>query len=165
MKIDWKKLAVALLGSQLVGLLGAVVTAPAITSGWYASLVKPPFTPAESVFGPMWIFLYCLIGFSLYIVWNLQSKTKKIHTQYKLAHASVVLFALQLALSFSWSVVFFGFQLPFLALFVIGALWLSIAMLMTKSWRVSNLAALLLLPYLAWVSFAAILNFYIVMLN
>lgn len=163
MKFNWKKLLISILSCQAVGLLGALVTIPAISSGWYATLVKPPFTPASSVFGPVWTFLYFLMGLSLYIIWVWYSKQDK--KRKKHIPAVLTFFIFQLVLNFSWTMAFFGFQMPVLAALVIVALWICTAVLIVKSWKVSSMASLLLLPYLAWLSFAALLNLYIVILN
>ncbi|HZZ98395.1 MAG TPA: TspO/MBR family protein [Candidatus Saccharimonadia bacterium] len=172
MRIDVKKLLIAVLGCQAVGALGAIITFPSIASGWYSMLNKPDFTPPSAVFGPVWTVLYLLMGLSLYILWvrwsaaSKRGKSKKLAPVTRLAlQSALVLSVLQLAFNFSWSLFFFGFQLPTVALVVIVVLWISVATIIAKAWRVSSIAGLLLLPYLAWISFAGLLNLYIVMMN
>ena len=139
-----------------VGLLGSVFTIPAIST-WYADLVKPAFNPPSFLFAPVWTTLYFLMGTSLFLV--LQKKLKK------QKNFLVILFFAQLFLNFLWSVLFFGMHLPLLALIEIRLLWISIALLIIDFWKFSKLAAILLMPYIAWVSFAAFLNLSIVLLN
>lgn len=147
------KLVIAIIFCELAGVLGSVFTAPAINS-WYVSLAKPSFNPPNWVFGPVWTALFLLMGIALFLVWNSKS-----HGQ------SLRVFVLQLILNVFWTVIFFGLENPFLALIEIGLLWLSIIWTVMEFQKVSKTAAYLLLPYLFWVSFAAVLNFSIVLFN
>jgi tryptophan-rich sensory protein len=133
------------------------VTLPSITT-WYAGLNKPSFNPPNFIFGPVWTILYTLMGIALFIVWDKGLKNKKIGK-------AVKIFLLQLALNFLWSLVFFGFHLPFAAFIVIIALWISIFYTMSLFKKISKPAYWLLVPYVAWVSFAMILNFFVAILN
>jgi benzodiazapine receptor len=139
-----------------VGFLGSVFTFSSIPT-WYASLNKPTFNPPNWIFAPVWTTLYFLIGLSLLLI--LQKKLKK------QGNFLVTLFSVQLFLNFLWSVIFFGLHLPVLALVEIAFLWILIVLLIVDFWKFSKPAALLLIPYLCWVSFASILNLYIVLLN
>jgi benzodiazapine receptor len=150
------KLSVLIVFCEAVGLLGAVFTIPAITT-WYSHLNKPIFNLPNWIFGPVWTALYLLMGVSLFLV--LEKKLKKQKT------FLIVLFTVQLALNFLWSVIFFGWHLPMAALVEIVLLWVSIALLIIDFWKFSKTAALVLIPYLCWVSFASILNLFIVLLN
>jgi len=150
------KLIILVLISEGVGVLGSIFTFSAIPT-WYAGLNKPFFSPPNFVFGPVWTTLYFLMGLSLFLV--LEQKLKK--DKQKI----VFLFSAQLLLNFTWSIIFFGAQNPALAFVNIIALWLSIAILIYKFWPHSRLASLLLVPYLAWVSFASLLNLFIIILN
>jgi tryptophan-rich sensory protein len=141
---------------ESVGLLGSIFTLPSIPT-WYASLTKPSFNPPSFLFAPVWTTLYFLMGISLFLI--LQKKLKKQRNFLS------ILFAVQLFLNFLWSVLFFGMHLPLIALIEIGLLWVSIALLIIDFWKFSKPAAILLMPYLAWVSFAAFLNLSIVLLN
>lgn len=141
-------------GCEAVGLLATPVTITAIPT-WYASLNKPFFSPPNFVFGPVWTILYLLMGVALYLVWM---KNKKVKT-------AVVVFSGQLVLNFLWSIIFFGLHLPILAFLEIIFLWVAIAVTIIIFAKISKVAAYLLVPYLLWVSFAAILNIAIVVLN
>ena len=139
-----------------VGFLGTIFTLPSVTT-WYTTLNKAPFNPPPWVFGPVWTTLYLLMGIALFLV--LQQKLKKQR------NFLVILFSAQLFLNFLWSVIFFGMHLPLAALLEIGLLWISIALLIIDFWKYSKPAALLLVPYIAWVSLASILNLFVVLLN
>jgi len=151
------KLIVSICLCFLIAFLGSLVTFSSIST-WYAGLNKPFFNPPNFIFGPVWSILYTLMGIALFLVWEKGLKNKNVSK-------AVKIFLLQLALNFLWSLVFFGFHLPFAALIVILALWISIfyAILLFK--KISKPAYLLLTPYIAWVSFALILNFFIAILN
>lgn len=136
--------------------VGSMVTYPSINN-WYAGLEKPFFNPPDWIFGPVWTVLYLLMAVSLYLVWSAQATRSK-----RLALSA---FGVQLALNIAWSVVFFGLHQPWTAVGVIVAMWLAIAVTMATFWPISKLATYLLVPYLAWVSFATGLNISIAMLN
>lgn len=142
---------------EAVGFLGSFFTAPAIPN-WYAGLQKPSFSPPNWLFAPVWLILYALMGVAAYLVWAVGMKKPKV----KLA---LVLFVVQLILNLLWSLFFFKMQAPFYALVEIIALWWLILLTMVNFLKVSKPAGWLLLPYLLWVSFATLLNFYIVKLN
>ena len=127
-----------------------MVTLPSIPT-WYAQLNKPSFSPPNWVFGPVWTILYFLMGISLYLVWDKNRKIK--------------IFFIQLALNFLWSLIFFGFHLPLIAFITIIALWIAIFMTIKSFHKISRLSALLLVPYILWVSFAALLNLFIILYN
>jgi tryptophan-rich sensory protein len=139
-----------------VGLLGTIFTIPSIAT-WYMSLQKAPFNPPPWIFGPAWTTLYFLMAVSLFLV--LQKKLKKQR------NFLLILFSAQLFLNFLWSVIFFGMHLPLAAFGEIILLWISIALLIIDFWKFSKPAALLLIPYLCWVSFASVLNLFIALLN
>ncbi len=151
------QLIVSILGCLSVGIVGALFTTPAIPT-WYNTLSKPLFSPPSWVFGPAWTMLYIMIGISLYLVW-----TKKSDANTK-QNALYIFFA-QLFLNAIWSPIFFGLQSPFIALIIITLLWATIIININVFYKVSKTAALLLIPYLLWVSFATVLNFAIWQLN
>lgn len=153
---DFLKLAIAVGVSESVGVLGSVFTVPAI-SGWYETLQKPAFGPPNWIFGPVWTALYFLMGVAAFGVWR-SSRRKK-------AKAALAVFCLQLILNAAWSFIFFGLKNPFWAFVDIIALWLAIIWTIVMFYRVSKPTALLLLPYILWVSFAAYLNYTIWILN
>ncbi len=141
----------------LAGLIGSVFTTPAIPT-WYAALVKPALNPPAWVFGPVWTVLYILMGIALYLVWSKGWEQKNVQV-------ATAIFAVQLALNVLWSYFFFGLQAPFFALIEIVLLWIAILMTIGAFHRVSVPAAVLLVPYFLWVSFAAYLNYGIYALN
>ncbi len=136
---------------ESAGLVGAIFTLNSVST-WYPTLVKPFFTPPSSIFGPVWTFLYFLMGISLYLVWG----KKKINLTW---------FWVQLILNSLWSIVFFGLKSPSSAFIIIVFLWASIFLTMNAFKKVNKTSAYLLLPYLTWVSFATLLNLFIVILN
>lgn len=151
------KLLVSILLCEAAGIIGSVFTFPAI-QGWYASINKPFFVPPNWVFAPAWTLLFLLMGISLYFSWEHGFKEKK-------AKIAGSLFAVQLILNIFWSVLFFGLQNPLAAFIEIIFLWLAILATILAFWKISKKAALLLLPYLAWVSFASLLNYFVWILN
>lgn len=156
MRIQYFRLIASLVICQLAGIIGSIFTAPAIPE-WYASLEKPAFNPPNWIFSPVWIFLYLLMGVTLYILWQNWPK--------KEAKTALFFFAIQLVLNALWSVIFFGLELPMVAFLEIIILWVFILMTMIKASRVSKAAIYLLLPYILWVNFAAVLNFFLWRLN
>jgi tryptophan-rich sensory protein len=154
--IDILKLVTSILFCQLAGFLGSLFTTPAIPT-WYATLNKPSFTPPNWIFSPVWISLYILMGISLFIVWRRQD-----HPQFKIAF---IFFFVQLILNILWSAAFFGLRLPLLGLIDIVLLWIAILFTIKNFLKVSKFAGVLLISYLLWVSFAALLNFSLWVLN
>lgn len=138
--------------------LGSLFTAPRVADGgWYDSLNKPFFTPPASLFGPVWTVLYLAMAVSGWLVWRARG--------FSGAKVAMVLFFAQLALNLLWSVVFFGLRAPGLGLVEILVLWVAILATILAFRRISGPAALLLVPYLAWVTFATALNAGIWLLN
>ncbi len=151
------KLIIAIVVSNLAGIIGSFFTVPAIP-GWYAGLEKPALNPPNWVFGPAWTTLYTLIGIAAFLVWKKGWQKKEVKK-------ALAIFGLQLFLNATWSIVFFGWQSPAWALVNIILLSLAIIWTVAVFYRISKPAAYLLLPYLAWVSFAAYLNYSILILN
>lgn len=151
------KLAAAVLFCVMAGSLGSLVTVTGPDS-WYATLQKPFFTPPGWVFAPVWITLFVLMGIALYIV--IESGTRNRDVQIALG-----LFGIQFALNILWSFLFFGLRSPLLGFADIILLWIMIAATLMAFFRVQKSAAYLLIPYLAWVSLAAILNGAIYFMN
>jgi len=145
----------SILVCQAAGFIGSFFTTPAIP-GWYANLQRPTFTPPSWLFAPVWTILFVLMGISLYLVWRKDAKSRA---------GAMVIFGIQLALNVGWSALFFGLRSPFLGFLEIIALWTAIAVTIVKFSRISRTAAWLLVPYIAWVSFAAVLNFAVWRLN
>jgi tryptophan-rich sensory protein len=133
---------------------GALIGFAAQPGGWYAGLHKPPFNPPSWVFAPAWTVLYVLIAIA---GWRTFERAPR--------SAGMALWCIQLALNFSWSPVFFGAQQSGLALFVVAAMLSAIAAFIVERWPGDRTAALLFMPYVAWVAFAMLLNASIVILN
>lgn len=155
--MNWAKLLSSILACQLAGALGAVFTRSAIPS-WYAGLKKPAFTPPGWLFAPMWITLYLLMAVAAYLVW----RKGLTHPGVRPALAA---FVVQLLLNALWSPVFFGLRAPLAGAVVIVLLGLAIVLTIVLFWKISRPAALLLLPYILWVSLATALNISICLLN
>ena len=139
------------------GWIGSIFTMPAIPT-WYAGLTMPAFSPPAWIFGPVWTVLFILMGIALYLVWSKGLGHKNVQV-------ATAIFGVQLVLNVLWSFVFFGMQEPFFAFIVILILWAAILMTIVAFDRVSVPAAILLVPYFLWVSFAAYLNYGIYALN
>ncbi len=140
-----------------VGYLSGLVTRESILT-WYVTLNKPSFNPPNWVFAPVWTLLYIMMGVAAGMVWTSNSDeqtTKK----------ALGFFAIQLGLNALWSCLFFGLHNPLLALIEIILLWLMIFETYNMFKKINKTVGLLLLPYLAWVSFATILNASIWWLN
>jgi translocator protein len=152
------RLVSAIVICEMAGVVGSIFTISAIPT-WYASLEKPGFTPPAWLFGPVWTILYLLMGISLYLLW------KEGFTSSGASKAAVTTFAAQLLVNVLWSVVFFGSHLIFFGLITILILWVSIALTIAVSSRVSRKAAALLVPYILWVTVATLLNYYVWLLN
>jgi tryptophan-rich sensory protein len=142
---------------QLAGIVGSVFTTPAIPT-WYASLKKPFFTPPSWVFAPVWVTLFTLMGISLYLVWERGLGRHDVRR-------AVSLFGTQLALNVLWSVAFFGMRSPQYGFVIIVLLWFALMATIVVFYRISRIAALLLVPYVLWGSFALVLNLSILVLN
>jgi tryptophan-rich sensory protein len=137
----------------LVGGAATFFTEPAIAT-WYAALNKPSFNPPNWIFAPVWTTLYVLMGVAASRVWK--------QTGFGTA---IAFWIAQLGLNFCWSAIFFSLHLIFWALVEMAALWLAVAATLILFARRDRIAGLLLVPYLAWVSFAFALNFAIWRLN
>jgi translocator protein len=127
------------------------------TDGWYAEIAKPAWNPPGWVFGPVWTILYAMMAVAAWRVW--------LHGGWAKQKIALGLFVAQWALNALWTPLFFGLQQPGWALAEIPALLLAILATMRAFWPVDRCAALLLLPYAAWVAFAAALNFAIWQMN
>lgn len=156
--IDLPALLGFLLLSFTAAAIGSAATIPNL-SPWYAGLSKPSWNPPSSVFGPVWTVLYLLMSVAAWLVW------KRRTMQPEGVGSALGFFCIQLALNAAWSWVFFGFHRPGLALAEILALWLAVAATIVRFVKVSPPAAILMTPYLLWVTFAAVLNAAIHRLN
>lgn len=138
------------------GGLGGFATATSI-DGWYATINKPSFNPPNYLFGPVWTFLYFLMGFALFVIIRLPKSTRK--------NSMLVIFIIQLVLNVFWSFLFFEFQRIDLAVLEILVLWFFILAMIIGLVKFNKSIGLLQIPYLLWVTFAFILNFSIFYLN
>lgn len=154
---NFLKLVTSIALPNLVGGIGALFTISAVSS-WYVTLTKPFFSPPNWIFGPVWTTLYVMMGISLYLVWKQGLENRHIRSAF-------VLFIVHLFVNGAWSILFFGFQEPFLAFIDIIILLGMIMVLIFKFWPINKIASILLLPYLLWVSFATLLNYSIWQLN
>jgi benzodiazapine receptor len=154
---DLAKLAISVGASQAAGIVGSVFTARTVSS-WYLTLKKPAWTPPSGVFAPVWVSLYLLMGIAAFLIWRRG-------LDHEWVKAGLVLFVVQLVLNSLWSAAFFGIPSPLAGLIVIGVLWAAILATLIAFLRVSLGAGLLLVPYIVWVSFAAVLNWSIYLLN
>lgn len=141
----------------LAGFIGSFFTTPSIPT-WYASLTKPALTPPAWVFGPVWTTLFVLMGIAAFLVWKRGLNSKGVRV-------ALGVFLVQLILNTLWSVLFFGLRSPAMALIEIVFLWLAILSTIVFFSRISKASAVLLVPYLVWVSFASYLNYSLYVLN
>lgn len=136
----------------------AIGSAASIEAGpFYGELVRPDWAPPARLFGPVWTALYALMAIAAWLVWREGGVARN--------RTALTLFVVQLALNALWSWLFFGWQMGGAAFAEILVLWVAIVATLVAFWRVKPLAGALLLPYLAWVSFAAVLNWSIWQLN
>ena len=152
MKNIWK-LIISIILPFLASTIGGLFTASSVST-WYIDLIKPSFNPPSWIFGPVWTILYLLMGIALYLIWI------KKYDKY-----AFMVFGVQLFLNALWSILFFGMKLPFYAFIEIIFLWVAILFTIIYFYRINKISAYVLIPYILWVTFAAILNFAIFILN
>jgi len=139
-------------------IVAAAGAAASVQAGaFYAELVRPDWAPPASVFGPVWTLLYAMMAVAAWLVWKRRNVG--------LARSALIVFSIQLALNALWSWLFFGWRLGALSFVDIVLLWVLIAATIALFWRVAPVAALLLVPYLGWVTFATALNYQMWRLN
>lgn len=160
---SWIKLISSIGLSQLAGFIGSIFTFSAITN-WYQYLNKPFFSPPNWIFGPVWTTLYTLMGISLYLNW-IKLSDKKFTKQSAFIKNSCIIFLIHLVVNSIWSIIFFNFKDLLGALAVIIILWSMIVWMIVRFRKTDLWASYLLIPYLAWVSFATLLNFTLWLLN
>lgn len=136
--------------------LGGYATGTSV-GDWYQHIAKPAWTPPDWIFGPAWTTLYALMAIAAWLVWR--------RGGFSVAGNALALFIVQLVLNAVWSVLFFGMRRPDLAAVEVIALWLAILVTIVAFWRHSRAAAMLLIPYMLWVSYASALNVAIAYLN
>ena len=151
---QWLVLAGFILLCLAVGGLGGYATTDAI-AGWYRNLAKPVWNPPDWVFGPVWTLLYIMMAVAAWLVWKTRDRVGP----------ALTLFFVQLALNLLWSLLFFGARSPGLALIEVVFLWTGVLTTMLAFFGRQATAGWLFVPYLAWVSFAAVLNLTIWLMN
>ncbi|MCX6739709.1 MAG: tryptophan-rich sensory protein [Candidatus Parcubacteria bacterium] len=152
-KINWFRLVASIAICELAGIIGSFFTMDGVRN-WLPTLIKPSFNPPNWIFGPVWTLLFLLMGISLYLVWEKKAEIK-----------ALIIFGLQLLLNILWSVLFFYMHNPLSAFIEIIVLWILIFLTIIEFYKISKRASYLLIPYLLWVSFAAVLNFTLYSLN
>jgi benzodiazapine receptor len=139
-----------------VAAVSSIFSAESITH-WYAGLIKPPLNPPNQVFGPVWTVLYALMAVSAWIVWKTRPSACR--------RRGLLLFCIQLGLNVLWTWSFFARHQPLTAFADIVVLWIGIFLTILTFRKMSRTAAWMLVPYLAWVTFASYLNLAIWRLN
>ena len=154
---NWLKLLISLIIPQLVAAGGAYFTITG-TGSWYTQINKPEWNPPSWIFGPVWTTLYVMMGISFFLVWKSGAASS-------LKKTAIFFWIAQLVANFFWSIIFFGQQEIGLAFGEILLLWVLILLTIFSFAKISKPAAWLLVPYISWVSFAAMLNYTIWKLN
>ena len=156
-RLLWPKMLISVATCLMIGFIGSLSTFEAL-SDWYPTLVKPPFNPPTWIFSPVWTLLYIIMGISAATVWH-QGWHRKV------VRGALMFFLAQLLCNGLWSVVFFGMQSAGGAVYVIVVLILLIGMTIIRFHPLSKVGAYMMVPYLLWVLFAAVLNISIYLLN
>lgn len=154
---DWAGLALCILIALAPGVIVGVATSDEVAT-WFTTINRPPIMPPNWLFGPVWTVLYVLIGISLWRAWRATPAGRE-------RTVLIVAFAVQLVLNTLWSLLFFQWRNFTWALVELILLWVSILVLMRVAGRFDRTAMTLLIPYLAWVTFAGILNFSFILVN
>jgi len=152
---DLLALAAFLVLSFVTAGVGAVASVSA--KDFYGQLVQPSWAPPGWLFGPVWTTLFILMAVAAWLIWRRRADTR--------VRPALTVYGVQLAFNALWTWLFFAWQQGDWALVEIALLWSLIAITINRFWAIHRVAALLLLPYLAWVSFAAALNFSLLQLN
>lgn len=140
----------------IVAGLGSVFTMAGM-DGWYESLEQPDWDPPDWLFGPVWTVLYIGIAIAAWLVWKARG--------WQSARTPLIVWGVQLGLNLLWTGIFFGLEQPGIASIEIVLLWLAILATILLFWPISKIAAIILVPYLAWVTYAAALTISIWRLN
>lgn len=151
----WVPVLLAALAAILVALMGGLATD---IGGWYRALAKPSWQPPDWLFGPAWTLIYALAAMAGVAAWRGATDTAQ-------RSRVLLLFSLNAFLNVFWSLLFFRLQRPDWALFEVVFLWASIVALIVGLRPLSRRTTVYLLPYLAWVTFAGVLNWAVVQLN
>lgn len=152
----WLALPVAILICLAVSGLGAIAT-DAGPGSWYDGLAKAPWNPPAWLFAPVWTALYVSLGIALWLIWKVPASPHR--------RRALTLFFVQLGLNLAWSWLFFGAEMPLLALIDLAALIVAIGLTMRRAWWDAPAATVVMVPYLLWCGFAFTLNAWIVLAN
>ncbi len=155
----WIALLLAILACEIVGASGSVFTTMGLES-WYPSLTQPDLAPPNWVFAPVWTTLFALMGLAVWLVWR-----EALRDRGPEGKVALGMFAIHFVINIAWSAVYFGMQSLLGGLIVIALLWVAIVTTIVLFDRVDRRAGFLLVPYVAWVSFAAYLNYAFWVLN
>jgi translocator protein len=153
-RLTWWALASFVALCVAVGAGAGFATSQSVAD-WYPTLAKPSWTPPSWLFGPVWTVLYVMMAVAAWLVWKRGA----------MARPALLIFFLQLALNLAWSLLFFGLRSPFAGLIDIILMWITIVATILAFYSHNRIAAVLLVPYFAWVTFAAALNAAIWMMN
>lgn len=156
-----KRFIISILVPILVGASSSLISqliSKIDTTTYYSDLIKPSFAPPASIFGIVWPILFILMGISFYIIYGQGKNNPKVND-------ALFYYYLQLGLNFLWSILFFGFDLRFTALFNIGLLIVVVIVMIIKFYQIDKKAAILNIPYLIWLIYAFFLNYFIWIIN
>ena len=162
---DILRLGISIAAPLIAGVIGSIFTSESVST-WYQTIEKPSFSPPNWLFGPVWTTLYVKMGISLFLVWRATTSTATFATTiHNRKIAAFIAFGFQLILNVLWSFLFFGLRSPQLAFAEIVILLISIVVTIVIFSKISKLAAILMVPYAGWVTFASFLNLQIWLLN
>lgn len=154
---NWIKAVIAISIPLMVGGVSGYFTVAGVGS-WYTQINRPTWNPPNWLFGPVWTTLYIMMGIALYLVWKSRLNTP-------LKSNAILFWSIQMTLNFFWSFIFFNQHLIGFAFVEMVMMWLAILVTIFAFSKINKYAAWLMVPYIAWVSFAGILNFTIWKLN
>jgi tryptophan-rich sensory protein len=154
---NWIKLVISIAIPQIIGISSVFFTITNV-GRWYQQIKRPEWNPPNWIFGPVWTILYIMMGVALYLIWKSNVAKEKKRT-------AIILWSVQLLFNFFWSFIFFNQHQIGLALVEIICLWVLLLLNIFSFAKINKTAAWLLVPYISWVSFAAILNYAIWELN
>jgi len=122
---------------------------------WYSTIIKPEFNPPDWIFAPVWIALYLAMSVAIWLIWINPKKTEKV----------IYIYFIHLLVNGSWSLFFFGLHLILVSLIIIAVIIFLVVWLIKLYYPINKISSYLMFPYLAWLSYAFLLNFYIFILN
>ncbi len=163
-KKDILRLGISIAIPLMAGVIGSIFTSQSVST-WFQTIEKPSFSPPNWLFGPVWTTLYVLMGVSLFLIWRATSSTTFPKNRRIRKMTAFIAFGTQLILNVLWSFLFFGLRSPQFAFMGIMILLISIVITIVVFSKISKLAAILMLPYAGWVTFASFLNLQIWLLN